>query len=58
MPLKAGRSKATISANISELMHSGRPRDQAVVIAMRKAGKARKRKRSGPTTIIGGMVKR
>jgi len=57
MPLKSGRSKAAISANISELRHSGRPQKQAVAIAMHRAGKARKRKRSGPTTIIGMAVR-
>jgi len=38
MPLKKGSSKKTISANIAELIRSGRPRDQAVAIAMRTAG--------------------
>ena len=44
MPLKKGRSKAAVSANIRELMHSGRPQKQAVAIAMKKAGKARRKK--------------
>jgi len=43
MPLKKGRSKKTVSSNIRELVRSGRPRKQAVAIAMKKAGKARKR---------------
>jgi hypothetical protein len=38
MPLKSGHSRATVSENIAELIRSGRPRDQAVAIAYRKAG--------------------
>ena len=41
-PLHPGRSNETISKNISELIHSGRPRKQAVAISLKKAGKARK----------------
>lgn len=43
MPLVEGKGQAEISANISELRHSGRPQDQSVAIAMRKAGLARKK---------------
>lgn len=39
MPLKKGKSKKVISENIGELIESGRPKDQAVAIAMDKAGK-------------------
>lgn len=40
MPLKEGSSQETISQNIRELIDSGYPRDQAVAIAMSKAGKS------------------
>ena len=43
MPMLKGSSKGVISENIRELMHSGRKQDQAVAIAMKHAGKTRKK---------------
>lgn len=45
MPLKKGSSKKTISDNIRTEIKAGRPQKQAVAIAMRMAGKSRRRKR-------------
>jgi len=42
MPLKKGKSKAVIKANIKELVKSGRPRVQAVAIALNNARRKNK----------------
>ena len=44
-PLKSGKSKKVINENIGELIRSGRPKDQAVAIAMSKAGKSKSKKK-------------
>lgn len=43
MPLRKGSSKKVVSQNIRTERKAGRPQKQAVAIALRKAGKARKR---------------
>ena len=55
MPLVAGKSKKAISSNIRTEMHAGKPQAQAVAIAMRKAGKKRKKRTVGRSE-IGAMV--
>lgn len=43
MPLLPGKSRKTISKNISEMVHSGHPQDQAVAAALNMARKAMER---------------
>lgn len=45
MPIIKGSSKETISKNISELRHSGKPEKQSIAIAMKEAGKSNKKKK-------------
>ena len=41
MPLESGSSQEVISRNISREVHAGKPHEQAIAIAMSKAGKSK-----------------
>lgn len=45
MPLRKGKSKATISANIKEMVKSGYSQKQAVAASLRSAGVPKKRRK-------------
>lgn len=45
MPLKKGKSKSVVSGNIRREIRAGKPKAQAIAIALRTAGVAKKKPR-------------
>ena len=43
MPLKSGKSQKVVSSNIKKEIAAGKPKDQAIAIALNKAGKSKKK---------------
>jgi len=43
MPLKKGSSQKVVSSNIKTELKAGKPRKQAIAVALNKAGKSRKK---------------
>ncbi len=46
MPLKKGKSKKVVRANIKKMRDEGYPQEQAVAASLSSAGKSKKRKKS------------
>lgn len=47
MPLKSGKSNKVVSANIRAELAAGKPKKQAIAIALNKAGKSKKERKHG-----------
>lgn len=54
MPLRSGKTDTIVGQNIKTLMSEGRPQEQAIAMALSKAGKSNKKKKKERKPTLAG----